>query len=198
MHRLEEDNVTKQNAIDQLETELHRQRNVMDHSTAMTPQKRSSMTSQTTPNRLLTELEGMQSRENTLKEALQKRDNYIEALKKQLEFYKEEKGHSEIEKKRQKEEDSNNNNNLIALHIAEMRELRKELEQSINNNNALRDHLEHRLSEAEKEAEKLKDPNVRVTLLRENDNLRAKIAEHDVKIKDLQFLNEQLRQDDQR
>lgn len=160
------------------------------------------MPSQTTPNRLAAELENMASRENSLKDALQKRDIYIEALRKQIEFYKEEKSKADMER-REKEEKSeedgkDTHSNLIALHISEMRELRRELEQSILNNNALRDHLEHRLSEAEKEAEKLKDPNVRVSLLRENDSLRAKLAEHDLKMKELQMQNQRLQQDGQR
>ena len=156
------------------------------------------MLSQTSPNRFMAELEHVEGKESTMKEAIQKRDVYIEALKKQLEFYKEEKARFETERKRTSEESSTNNNDLIALHISEMRELRVELEQSISNNNALRDHLEHRLSEAEKEAEKIKDPSVRATLLRENDSLRAKVAEYDIRLKEVKTINDRLRKEGQR
>jgi len=198
IERLEEDNRSKQNVVHNLESELHRQRDLMNHSTSMTPQKTMNMLSQTSPNRFMAELELAEGKESTTKEAIQKRDVYIEALKKQVEFYKEEKGRFETERKRTPEENSNNNNDLIALHISEMRELRMELEQSISNNNALRNHLEHRLSEAEKEAEKIKDPNVRATLLRENDSLRAKISEYDIRIKEVKTINERLRKEGQR
>lgn len=153
---------------------------------------------QTTPNRTTPEAQRKEALDNSMKEALQKRDAYIEALRKQLEFYKQEKAHSEQQKKTRNDRDNSNNNNLIALHIAEMRELRKELEQSIRNNDALRSHLEYRLSEAEKEVEKFKDPNLRGSLLRENDNLRAQIAEREMKIKELTILKEKIQQDDQR
>ena len=155
------------------------------------------MSSQTTPSKLSDGAENVGCKEIALKEALQKRDNYIEALKKQLEFYKTEKGRSEMENKKS-EDNISNKSDLIAMHISEMRELRRELEQSINNNNALRDHLEHRLSEAEKEAEKLKDPNIRASILRENDSLRAKIAEYDIRMRELQTVNEKLQQEGQR
>ena len=139
----------------------------------------------------------MECKEIAIKEALQKRDNYIEALKKQLEFYKTEKDRSEMENK-SLEDNISKRSDLIAMHISEMRELRRELQQSINKNNALRDHLEHRLSEAEKEVEKLKDPNIRASILRENDSLRAKIAEYDVRMKELHTVNKRLQQEGQR
>ena len=153
---------------------------------------------QTTPNRTTPEAHRKEALDNSMKEALQKRDAYIEALRKQIEFYKQEKSQTEQQKKARNDQDSSNNNNLIALHIAEMRELRKELEQSIRNNDALRAHLEYRLSEAEKEVEKFKDPNLRGSLLRENDNLRAQIAEKEMQIKELTVLMEKIQQDDQR
>lgn len=198
IYRLESDNLTKKNIVSKLKAELDRKTHLVDGSTAMTPQKNSGQTLPMTPERLMSALESMTKREEFLKEALQKRDGHIESLKKELESYKEEKGRGELASKKKADDDNSKSNNLIALHISEMRELRKELEQSIQNNNALRDHLEHRLSEAEKEAEKLKDPKVRATLLRENDNLRAKIAEQDLKMKELGSLNDKLRGDGQR
>ena len=177
---------------------MHIQKDVKDHSTATIPQMKADTSSQTTPSKPAPDLEIMENKEKVMREALQKRDSYIEALRKQLEFYKSEKARFELELKRYSEDNSSSNSDLIALHISEMRELRRELEQTISNNNALRDHLEHRLSEAEKEAEKLKDPNVRVSLLRENDSLRAKIADCDIRVKELQITNDTLRQESQR
>ncbi|XP_065068797.1 myomegalin-like isoform X3 [Rhopilema esculentum] len=183
--RLEMDNKTKQEIIEKFENEFAKQRTLFDVSTSVTPNKGVSMYSQTTPTKLTREYQSQTTPDSALKEALLKRDAYIDALKKQIEFYKIEKGKTEQEKRGKLEEDSSNNNNLIALHIAEMRELRKELEQSIRNNDALRSHLEHRLSEAEKEAEQMKDPHARVSLLRENDRLRAKIAGHEIEIDEM-------------
>ena len=153
---------------------------------------------QTTPNRTTPEAQRKDALDSSMKEALQKRDAYIEALRKQIEFYKQEKAQTEQQKKTRNGQDSSNNNNLIALHIAEMRELRKELELSIRNNDALRAHLEYRLSEAEKEVDKFKDPNLRGSLLRENDSLRAQIAEKEMQIKELTVLMEKIQQGDQR
>ncbi len=69
------------------------------------------------------------------------------------------------------------NNDLIALHISEMRELKKELELSIRNNDALRSQLEHRLQMVERDAEYIKDPQLRVHVIRDNDILRTQSIE---------------------
>ena len=179
------DNKTKQEIIEKFENEFAKQRTLLDVSTSVSPNKGVSMYSQTTPTKLTREHQSQTTPESALKEALLKRDAYIDALRKQIDFYKIEKEKAEHEKRDKLEEDSSNSNNLIALHIAEMRELRKELEQSIRNNDALRSHLEHRLSEAEKEAEQMKDPHARVSLIRENDRLRAKIANHEIEIDEM-------------
>ena len=69
------------------------------------------------------------------------------------------------------------NNELIALHISEMRKLKEELELSIKNNDELRLQLENRLSMIEKDAQNLKDPNLRINLIRDNDILRTQSNE---------------------
>lgn len=68
-------------------------------------------------------------------------------------------------------------NSLLAMHIKEMRELRKQLEETRRNNDALRKQLEDRLSQVEQDAAKLHDPQLKVTLIRDNDAMRAKLAE---------------------
>ncbi len=164
-----------------LEKELTRRKLVSDTSTSMTPQKTANFLTQTTPTKL--QSESQQVPDVTLHEAVQKRDAYIAALRQQLEFYKHERENMQHAKADQAKEKTDN---LIAMHIAEMRELRRELEQSIRNNDALRTQLEHRLSQAEKEAAQFKDPQMRASLLRENDNLRARIHEKETKIKNLE------------
>ena len=69
------------------------------------------------------------------------------------------------------------NDELIALHISEMRKLKEELELSIKNNDELRLQLENRLSMIEKDAQNLKDPNLRINLIRDNDILRTQSNE---------------------
>jgi len=58
-----------------------------------------------------------------------------------------------------------------------MRELREQLEATRKNNDALRRQLEHRLSQVEKDARRLNDPQLKVTLIRDNDAMRAKLSE---------------------
>lgn len=70
------------------------------------------------------------------------------------------------------------NNSLIAMHIKEMRELRKQLEETIRNNDALRHQLEERLSQIEHDATMINDPELRVSLIRDNDAMRIKLNEH--------------------
>ena len=110
-----------------------------------------------------------------LKEALNKRESYIHHLEKQVNT------HTPNEAAGTDQRPSNES--LIAQHIAEMRELRKQLEQSIKNNDALRAQLEYRLSQVEKEAEQMRDPHLRITLIRENDNLRTQLTEKQELIK---------------
>ncbi|XP_057317112.1 myomegalin-like isoform X2 [Hydractinia symbiolongicarpus] len=69
-------------------------------------------------------------------------------------------------------------NSLIAMHIKEMRELRKQLEETIRNNDALRHQLEERLSQIEHDATMINDPELRVSLIRDNDAMRIKLNEH--------------------
>jgi len=67
---------------------------------------------------------------------------------------------------------------LIAQHIKEMRELNKQLQETRKNNDALRQQLEERLKHVEHEAKMLNDPkNLQITLIRDNDSLREKLAE---------------------
>lgn len=70
-----------------------------------------------------------------------------------------------------------NSDSLIMQHIKEMQQLRKQLEDTINNNDSLRAQLEERLNEVEQEASLMQDPQLRITLIRDNDTLRMKLAE---------------------
>ena len=59
-----------------------------------------------------------------------------------------------------------------------MRELNKQLQETRKNNDALRQQLEERLKHVEREAKMLNDPkNLQITLIRDNDSLREKLAE---------------------
>ena len=69
--------------------------------------------------------------------------------------------------------------NTIALHIEEMQKLQKQLEVAIQNNDALRHKFEDRLFLIEKEAVSLNVPKLQVSLIRENDGMRARIYELD-------------------
>ena len=73
-----------------------------------------------------------------------------------------------------KDEDDNS---LIAMHIQEMRELRKQLEETIRNNDSLRSQLEDRLTQIEHDASMINDPQMRINLIRKNDEMRTKLAE---------------------
>ena len=76
------------------------------------------------------------------------------------------------------------NEDLIALHISEMRELKKGLELSIKDNDALRSQLEHRLQMVERDAENIRDPALRPSVIRDNDILRTQTIErHNVIVK---------------
>eukprot|EP00794_Sanderia_malayensis_P015801 gene15801-17394_t len=176
---LEDQNKKKDDIKNMLEKELSRQKVCADIATSMTPQK-------SAPTRPVSTNTSQLVEDVTLQEAIQKRDAYIAALRHQLEFYKQEKQNTATAKQYSGEESSKDKtDNLIAMHIAEMRELRRELEQSIRNNDALREQLEHRLSQAEKEAAQFKDPQMRASLLRENDALRARISERDLRIENM-------------
>lgn len=84
------------------------------------------------------------------------------------------------------------NDELIALHISEMQKLKKELELSIRNNENLKSQLEHRLSMVEKDAEKIKDPRLRVNVIRDNDLLRSQSIERQNAVARLQGVIDQL------
>ena len=84
------------------------------------------------------------------------------------------------------------NDDLIALHISEMQKLKKELELSIKNNEELKTQLEHRLSMIEKDAEKIKDPKLRVNIIRDNDLLRSQSIERQNAVARLQSVIDQL------
>lgn len=137
--------------------------------------------------------ESVSTTDLTLNEAVQKRDAYISTLRQQLEFYKQDRSNYVAQQRSKHDENREKSDGLIELHIAEMRELRTELEQSIRNNDALRTELEHRLSQTEKEVKQFKDPQMRASLLRENDNLRARIQAKDVQIESLQAEVENLK-----
>ena len=89
-------------------------------------------------------------------------------------------------------------NSLITMHIQEMRELRKQLEETRKNNDALRRQLEDRLSQVERDARRLNDPQLKVTLIRDNDAMRAKLSESEASIERMKLRIDELTTEKQR
>ena len=88
-----------------------------------------------------------------------------------------------------------NSDSLIVQHIKEMQQLRKQLEETINNNDSLRIQLEERLSEVEQDVSLLHDPQLRITLIRDNDAMRMKLTEADTNQKKLKLQIEKLNEE---
>lgn len=86
-------------------------------------------------------------------------------------------------------------NSLIAAHIQEMRALRIQLEETIKNNNSLKAQLEDRLCKIENDARQLHDPSLRVSLVRENDELRASLVDYKQQKQNLSEQLEELKEE---
>ena len=65
------------------------------------------------------------------------------------------------------------------MHIEEMRELKAQLVKTRDNNDALRHQLEERITQVEEDAKRLFDDpaSQRVTLVRDNDEMRQRLAD---------------------
>ena len=126
-----------------------------------------------------------------LKASIEKKDLLINNLEmKVLEL--EEKISNEDVKREINSEKKAANDELIALHISEMQKLKKELELSIKNNDELKSQLELRMLMIEKDATNIKDPKLRVNIIRDNDILRSQSIERQNAVSRLQAVVDQL------
>ena len=99
---------------------------------------------------------------------------------------------------RRNDESFMNDNSLISMHIQEMRELRKQLEETRKNNDALRQQLEERLLHVEREARMLNDPELKATLIRDNDAIRVKLSEAEANQEKMKIKIEELSKEKER
>ena len=76
-----------------------------------------------------------------------------------------------------------------------MRALRIQLEETIKNNNSLKAQLEDRLCKIENDARQLHDPSLRVSLVRENDELRASLVDYKQQKQNLSEQLEELKEE---
>ena len=140
---------------------------------------------------ILSNAVNMKSEITELKASIEKKDSLINSLEMKVFELEGTISDKDVERGRDLEKKTASDE-LIALHISEMQKLKRELELSIKNNEELKSELENRLLMIERDAERIKDPNLRVNIIRDNDHLRSQSIEKQNAVSRLQTVVNQL------